>query len=492
MGGAPTVQAPKPPDPGQEYQSAISAYMRNAPALYREESQYQPLYNQMQQGIMGSNLDFYSQAIQNVMPGMESSLQGIGNQAIANAAQQYGQYAGVMGQTALASSPALQQLYGFSQGQLGATADPTMQGLLAGVQRDTGAGVQQLGDLAQQAGRSMEPINQQLQSLYGQVQPMVSQGMGDIRGIAGQAAADPRSALWQATAANVQGNLGQLDPLTQQLQEKAQSELALGGKLSASQIADAAQQARAAYSARGMLGQSGSIAAEVLGRTAFQQQLLGQREQFAGNVSGLVQNQLAQRTQAAMGMSQADIAATQANQQLAGNLYGTAANLGLQGTQVGAGLQGQIGANIQAAQQQQAALTQAGLQFGQQGAQMAAGLQGSILDQIYRQQAQGAAGLQNVYGAQQGALGGVLGAQGAAPALAQNIYGGLNAMGTGSPNLFAGSGMLQLTNQSAMAGMNAQAAANQMNAQSKGNAQGAMIGAGAGIAGALITGVAVF
>jgi len=49
-----------------------------------------------------------------------------------------------------------------------------------------------------------------------------------------------------------------------------------------------------------------------------------------------------------------------------------------------------------------------------------------------------------------------------------------------------------LTNQNAIAQMNAQAAAGQMNAQSRGAAQGATMGAVAGIGGALITGVALF
>src|SRR4029077_21194910 len=87
MGGAPSVQAPKPPDPGQEFQNALSAYTRNAPALYAEESQYQPLYNEMQQGIMGSNIDYYSQALQRALPGMQQSMLGAQNQAIARAAQ---------------------------------------------------------------------------------------------------------------------------------------------------------------------------------------------------------------------------------------------------------------------------------------------------------------------------------------------------------------------------------------------------------------------
>jgi hypothetical protein len=491
-GGAPSVKAPQAPDPGQEYQSAISAYMRNAPQLYREESQYQPLYNQMQQGIAGSNIPFYTQAIGQQIPGAQTWLNMAQASASQGAMQQYGQYAGQAAQAAVGASPELQALSRYGTSALGATADPALQALFAQTQQQTGGQVQQLQDLATQAGQSVQPVNQQLQSLYGQVQPMATQGAAALSGLAGQAAANQRSPLWQATAANVQGNLGQLDPLTQQLSTTAQQQLALGGSLSPQQLADAAQAARQAYSARGMLGSSGAIAGEVLGRQAVMQQMLQQREQFASGVSGLVQNQLAQRTAAATGMSQADIAATQANQQLAGQLYGQATGLGFQGTQIGAGLQGQIAQNIQNAQSQQAGLVQAAIGTQQAGMQQAAGLQQSILDQIYRQQQAGAAALGNVYGAQQGAIAGILGAPSGAAQFAQNIGLGSPAFGTGSPNLFQGSGLLQLTNQSAMAQMNANAAAAQMNAQSKGAAQGATMGAVGAIGGALVTGIAVF
>jgi len=480
--------------------------MKYAPQLYGEESQFQPLYNQMQQGIMGSNIGYYSNALINQMAPAQTALDQAQRQAVASSAQQYNQYSGSIGQTVLAQNPALAQLYGLGQQQLGATADPALQalygqagGLSAQAAQQTGAGVQQLQGLAQQAGAQMQPINQQLQSLYGQVMPMAQQGVGQLQGLAAQAAADTRSPLWQATAANVQGNLGQLDPLTQQLSDTAQQQLALGGSLSPSQLADVTQQARAAYSARGMLGASGSIAAEVLGRTSFQQQLLQQREQFAGAVDPLVQQQLQQRTANAMGMSQADIAATQANRQLAGNLYSQATGLGMQGLQVGAGIQGQIGQNIQNTISQQAGLAQAaigtqqqGLSQQYQGLQLQQGLQQSVLDQIYRQQAAGAQNLGNVYANQAAVQSGILGSQSNAANWVNALYGGVAGMGTGSPNLFQGSGMLQLVNQSRMAQMNANAAANQMNAQSQGAASGAMISAGGAIAGAAVTGIAIF
>jgi hypothetical protein len=492
MGGAPSVPTPKAPDPGQEYSSALGAYTSGAPALYQEESKYQPMYNQMQQGIMGSNIGFYSGAIEQQMPGAQYAINQTQQMASQQALQNYQQYAGAAGQAALGASPQLQALQQYGTSQLGATADPTLQGLYAQSQQQTGGQVNQLQGLASQAGTMFNQQNQQLQGISNVVGAGTAQGVSDIRGIAGQAAADTRSPLWQQTSATVQGQLGKLDPLTQQLSDTAQQQLALGGQVAPQQMQDAIQAARASYSARGMLGSSGSIASEVLGRQQIQQQLLQQREQFAAGVDPLVQQQMQQRTANAMGMSQADIQATQQNQQLAGQLYGAAGQLGQSGAQVQGGLQGQIAQNLGQAAQQQAALTQAAIGTQQAGTQMQAGLQGSILDQLYRQQQAGAGALTNVYGAQQGAMAGVLGAPTAGTQFAANVAGGVPGYGTGSPNLFQGSGLLQLVNQNQMAQMNATAAANQMNAQSKGAASGAMIGAGASIAGALIGGVALF
>jgi hypothetical protein len=119
-------------------------------------------------------------------------------------------------------------------------------------------------------------------------------------------------------------------------------------------------------------------------------------------------------------------------------------------------------------------------------------LQGAILDQLNRQQQGGAAALQNVYGAQAGAANYALGNQATGANLAAQLGLSTPSYGTGSPNLFQGSGLLSLTAQNQMAGYNQQAAANQMNAQSGGAAKGAMIGAAGAIGGALITGVALF
>jgi hypothetical protein len=493
MGGSPSVQAAKAPDTAAEYQQSLNTYINRAPQLYGEESTYQPLYNQMQQGIMGSNIDFYSRAIEGQMPGAQAALQGTQNMAIANAMQQYGQYAGGISQATLAANPQLQQLQTLAQGQItaGSSADPTLSGLLATTQQQTPGQVQQLQDLATRAGTMFDPTNQQLQGLSNQVGGLTGQAVGQIQGIAGQAAADTRSDIFNQTKGAVMGQLGNLDPVTQQLSDMAQQQLSLGGQVSQQGLQDAAQAARAAYSSRGMLNSTGSIAAEVLNRDAVQQARLQQRQQFASGVAGLVGTETQQRTANAMGLTQADIAATQANQGLAGSLYTAAGQLGQTGAQVQGGLQGQIAQNLSAAQQAQAGLTQAAIQTQQTGTQQAAGLQGSILDQMYRMQQAGAQGLGNIYQATSAAQGTILGAAAGGAQLAGSMGGSVPTYGTGSPNLFQGSGILQLTAQNQTAQMNANQAASQMNAQSAGASKGAMIGAGAGIASAAIMGIAL-
>src|SRR4029077_602692 len=241
MGGAPSVQAPKMPTAGEQFSSALGAYTEGAPALYKEEAQYQPQYNQMQQGIQGSNIAFYNQAIQNQMPGAQYALGQLQQQASGQALQNYQQYAGAAGQAAMAASPQLQALQGYGAGQLAATADPTLQGLYAQAGQQTGGQVYQLQGLASKAGQMYGPQNQQLQGISDVVGAGTAQGVSDIRGIAGRAAADTRSQLWQQTTGAVSGQLGKLDPLTQQLSDTAQQQLALGGQVSQQGLQDASQ-----------------------------------------------------------------------------------------------------------------------------------------------------------------------------------------------------------------------------------------------------------
>jgi hypothetical protein len=488
MGGAPKVSAPQAPDASQEYNEAIQAYLSNAPALLQEEQAYQPQYNALQQQLMSANIRGYSGAIAGQMPRLQQALDLTQGQASAAALARYQQYAGQAGQAALAGSPELRALQQYGQAQLGASQDPVLQGILRNVQQQLPGQAEQMNQLAARAGSMFDPTNVTLQGLSAGVGAATQPSVEAMQDLARRAGADPRSAIFQQTAQNVMGNLGQLDPLTQQLSTTAQQQLALGGKLSDQQLQDAVQAARAGYSQRGMLGQSGAIAAEVLGRQSVMQQFLAQREQFASGVSGLVQNQLAQRTANAMGLTQADIGATQANQQLAGQLYQGAAGLGQAGAQLQGSLQGQIAANLAQATQLQGGFTQQAIANMQSGQQLAAGLQGSILDQLYRQQQAGATALQNVYGAQQGAIGGILGAPAGGASLAQQIGMGVPGFGTGAPSLFQSSGLLSLVNQNRMAQMNATAAANQMNAQSQGAASGAMLSAGGSILGAAAMG----
>lgn len=489
MGGSPSVQAPRAPDTGEEYRSSLAAYTQGAPALYKEESQYQPLYNQMQQGIQGSNISYYANQLEQQLPAAQQALQGTQNMAIQNAMQQYNQNVGNINQSVMANNPALQQIQSIAQQQQAATTpDQTLQGLLNQSQQQTAGGVQQLQGLASQAGTMFNQQNANLQGLTDQAGQYTGQGVSDLRGIAGQAAADTRSDIFNQTKGAVMGQLGNLDPVTQNLSDLAQQQLSLGGQVSQQGLQDADQAARAAYSARGMLNSSGSIAAEVLNRDQVQQARLQQREQFGMGVGGMVQAETQQRTANAMGLTQTDINATQQNQALAGQMYQAAGQLGQAGTQLQGSLQGQISSNIGTASQQQAALAQAAIGTQQAGTAQAQSLQGGILDQIYRNQQAASGNQQYIYGAQSGAQGAILGTQAGGANLLSSIMGDVPQMGTGSPNLFQGSGLLQLTSQNQMAQMNATASANQMNAKSAGDAKGAMIGAGAAIASAVVVG----
>lgn len=105
-------------------------------------------------------------------------------------------------------------------------------------------------------------------------------------------AASPR--IRQAVDA-VGAGLSETGPsdLESELRQQALSELRLGGTLAPDEAAGAEQQARAAYSARGMVGSRPAAIAEVLNRTNLQEMRKGQRRGFASGVEALSQQRRA-------------------------------------------------------------------------------------------------------------------------------------------------------------------------------------------------------
>ena len=81
MGGSPSMQAPPAPDPGKEFTSALNAYAQGAPQLYQTESQYQPMYNQLQQQMQQANIASYAQQYTSMLPGMQQSADQLQSQA---------------------------------------------------------------------------------------------------------------------------------------------------------------------------------------------------------------------------------------------------------------------------------------------------------------------------------------------------------------------------------------------------------------------------
>jgi hypothetical protein len=491
MGGAPSVQAPKAPDVGQEYNQAIQAYIQNAGNLYGTQAQYGPQYNALQRQMEQQNIGAYAQQYFGLMP----QAQAAQNAATVSAQQaqlgQMQQMAPSAAQALMGQAPQWNQLANYATSQMGAGPNAMLTGLAQQAQGAIPGQMQDFQNLAAQAAGQLTPINQQLQALSGQTIAGTNQIAAQLGQLQQNVLGNARSDIFNATKGNVMASLGQLDPLTQQLQTTAQQQLALGGQMSPQMAADVAQQQRAAYQARGMLQSTGSIGAEIMGQQQVQQQLLGQREAFAQGVSPLVQNELQQRTANAMGLTQTDIQATLANQQLGANIGTNIAGIQQSATQLAGGLQGQIAGNLQNAIAQQSGLQGQALGAYQSGMQLAGGFQQAALQQQLAQQQQGAAAAQYLTGAQQSNLQALLGYQPQGANIAAQGA-ALNAYGTGGPSLFQSSGALPLVAQNQAMAYNANMAAQQMNAQSKGAATGALIGAGGAIIGAVGGGLALF
>jgi hypothetical protein len=276
MGGAPSVPVTKPPDAGQEFTSALNAYTGGAPQLYSEEAQYQPMYNQLQQGMGISNIQAYlGQA-----PGAQYTADYTNSMAQGSALSNLQQYGGAASQAALNANPYTAQMQGFSQNQLNAGLDPTLQGILGQVQGAIPGQVGGFNQLGQQLGQGMNPINAAVGSLAQQAGYDPSNAQGFMTGLRNQVAANTRTPGFQQLSSNVMGQLGNLSPLGQQIQTMGEQQLALGSSLSPAEIADATQAARAAYSSRGLAQSNPAMVAEVLNRYDVGQQRLQQREQF--------------------------------------------------------------------------------------------------------------------------------------------------------------------------------------------------------------------
>src|SRR6267142_5728440 len=111
MGGPPSVQAPKAPDTAQEYQQSLQAYVKGAPSLYQEESQYQPLYNQLQTQMNQQNIGAFAQQYFGQLAPVATAVgiqeQGQVSEAQKNLMTQYGPQAT---QAMYASNPAFGQI----------------------------------------------------------------------------------------------------------------------------------------------------------------------------------------------------------------------------------------------------------------------------------------------------------------------------------------------------------------------------------------------
>ena len=172
-------------------------------------------------------------------------------------------------------------------------------------------------------------------------------------------------------AAQQQALAAGMNPLEQQMLQRAQDQMALGGSLSAEDVRNAQQAAREAYSARGQVMSQGAAAQEVLNRQALSQQRMAERQQYAQNVNQQLLAAQQARNQYGLGVIGAGQAASA--QDIQAQLANQAAGLDI-------------------ARLNQAALMQAGTTGGELGlraalANQAAGLDIARLNQSAAQQA---------------------------------------------------------------------------------------------------------
>ena len=491
MGGSPTVNPPAAPDPGQEYNSATGAYIQNAPQLYAEESQYQPLYNQMNAQMNVQDMNTYATAYQQALPGLTQSADQANTQALASQVGNIQQFGSQVTQGMMGSNPAFGQLQNAANQELqqGQTADPTLSGILGQVQGAIPGQQAQYANIAGQVQQNTGQTNQQFQNISNQVGAENTTDVANLSAIRNQVAADPRSAIFNQTAGQVMGNLGQQDPLTAQMEQQASSQLAQGGQLSAQQAQQVDQQSMAAFSARGMLNSGASVGAQLLNRDQYSQQRLAAAQQNAQSVSQIADTQQQERTQNALGLTGMDISATQNNMQMAGSMTQAISGINQANAGLQSGLQGQIASNLAQSTQQQTGIAQAANAALQAGTQESAAIQGQVLGQQYQQQQAGTANLQYLTGMSQATLSQLMSGQSPGTSAYNQIASTAQGAsgGTGAPNLFNSSGVLQLTNQDAMAQMNAAGGANIANAQAKSATQGQEMAAGAAGVAAIAT-----
>jgi len=141
-----------------------------------------------------------------------------------------------------------------------------------------------------------------------QFDPYTAQGISGVGGV------QAPQVEWQG----VNPALAGVSPLQAQLNQQAQSDLALGGQLSAEDLRGATQQARTAFADRGMGRSNAAIFGEALNRDIYSRQRQAERRGFAQNVEqlGLQQRMgdVAAQNQAGMFNAQGEQQAALANQ----------------------------------------------------------------------------------------------------------------------------------------------------------------------------------
>lgn len=297
--GDTTVEAPAPINPAQVGADSLATQLRLAPDVYAGEAQYRPQYAALDQRIladslMGTNgtpglLDLYGTAATRM-----------GQQQVdANTQQREADIADV---TRLGG--AAQQAWRGANPEL----TRTMGSLDAGITRQRSVMPREIGPIGARPGNlgpasMMENTDAQAGKL-GAVSPYDA---------ATFSATGVRDSALTPRLMDDAMNYGRKSPLQTELESQAGADLAAGGKLSASELADAQQGVRSAYAARGLNDSNGAVTAEVLATDAARTAKLDRARQFAAGTDASGQAQLQAGRSFAVGVEDSLLGRSQFN-----------------------------------------------------------------------------------------------------------------------------------------------------------------------------------
>lgn len=294
-GGGTTIQAPAAPNYGQSMKDIFESQLKYAKPLYEAESQYQPLYAQLQAKTQSYLAQQALDQAKQLYPQVADIEAGYLAKQRAAETQQLGQALPEIQKSLESVTPGYKETLG-SMGELAkqqgqeALTKPSLQNYLTGVQGPTsGQYVGQVGEYV--PGTQLQEVG-------------APQEAGYLQGVQGPSQYSGLGRINQGLVQQYMGAMPGAQQYAQQMADVAQSELAAGRGLTPEEERLAQQSARAAYAARGTALGPQAIGAEILNRADVANQRYQQRLANAAAAQGQIQSMYAPALQQALARQQ--------------------------------------------------------------------------------------------------------------------------------------------------------------------------------------------